>query len=110
MAFQIPHTGPAAERPAPVPRRPQRPRLVTFLIKHAFIGFTGGVLFVAAMLLFNVGNLATLVIQSDVGVFATALLTFTIGLTFASLQMGFAVMFLVDDVDKGPRGPADTST
>jgi hypothetical protein len=79
---------------------------VRYLVKNAAIGFSMAVLFVAAMLYFNVGNLMALIVQSDVGLFAIVLMTLVIGFTFASLQMGFAVMFASDDIDKEISGPA----
>ncbi|MBO6673582.1 MAG: hypothetical protein JJ908_08550 [Rhizobiales bacterium] len=88
------------------PGRMPKPPLVRFLIKNAAIGFATAVLFVAAMLYFNVGNLMALIVQSDVGLFAIVLMTLMIGFTFASLQMGFAVMFASDDIDKGQPGRA----
>jgi hypothetical protein len=81
--------------------KPPKPPLVRFLVKNAVLGFAMAVLFVAAMLYFNVGNLMALIVQSDVGLFAIVLMTLMIGFTFASLQMGFAVMFASDDIDKG---------
>ncbi|MFK7792078.1 MAG: hypothetical protein AB8B88_05330 [Devosiaceae bacterium] len=77
------------------------PHLVRFLIKNAAIGFVMAIPFMAAMLYFNIGNLMTIIGQSDAGMLALALLTVMIGLTFASLQMGFAVMFRSDDIGKG---------
>ncbi len=84
---------------SPQSRKHSEP-LVRFLVKNALIGFTMAVGFVALMLFFNVGNLMTLVVGTDIGILALALLTFMIGLTFASLQMGFAVMFSSNDIGK----------
>ena len=75
------------------------PPLVRFLVKNAAIGFAVAVVFVGAMLTFNIGNMAALFLQSGVGLFAVALMTIMVGLTFASLQMGFAVMFASYDLD-----------
>ncbi|MEM6711145.1 MAG: hypothetical protein AAF590_02560 [Pseudomonadota bacterium] len=72
--------------------------LVPFLAKNAAIGFGMAILFVAAILIFDVGNVATLVSQSSFGVFAVALTTFMVGLTFAGLQMGLAVMTRNDEM------------
>ncbi len=74
--------------------------LVPFLVKNAAIGFLIALVFVGAILVFNVGNLMTVAMQSGVGVFAIALMTIMIGLTFASLQMGFAVMFRAETIGK----------
>lgn len=83
------------------------PPLVLFLIKNAAIGFVMAFIFVGVMLAFNVGNMMTVATQSDVGIFAMVLMTLMIGLTFSSLQMGFAVMFRADDIGKNDKGPGD---
>ena len=84
------------------------PPLVRFLVKHAVMGFTAAGLFVATMLYFNVGNLMALVSGSDVGVLAVAMLTLMTGLTFASVQMGLAVMFGSDGIGSPPRRATDS--
>lgn len=89
------------------PRAGKMPPLVRFLVKNAAIGFVMAAIMVAGMLTFNVGNIFTLVMQSDVGIFAVALMTFMIGLTFASIQMGFAVMFSYEDIGKPPAERSD---
>ena len=85
----------------------ERPPLVRFLVKHAVIGFTAGVLFVTTMLYFDVGNLMTLISQSDIGVMAACLLAGMVGLTFASVQMGLAVMFSSESIGAPPRRATD---
>lgn len=86
---------------------PSAPHLVRFLVKHAAIGVTMAVVFVAVILVFNIGNLTVLFVQSDIGPLAIALTTVMISLTFASLQMGFAVMFSSEDIDKHDAGRCD---
>lgn len=68
------------------------PLLVRFMLRHALVGFAMAIAFVALILVLDLGGLATLVSTSDLGILAVALLTFFTGLTFASLQMGIAVM------------------
>lgn len=89
------------------PANQPAPKLVRFLVKNAAIGFAVAIVFVGAILTFNVGNLATVFAQSGVGMFAVALMTFMIGLTFASLQMGFAIMLAARDDDHDQTGPGD---
>ncbi|MEO1039449.1 MAG: hypothetical protein AAFX09_07870 [Pseudomonadota bacterium] len=67
------------------------PDLVRFLIRHALIGFIVAILFVAAILVFDFANLRTLASQSSAGLLAILLLALFIGLTFASVQMGYAI-------------------
>lgn len=81
-----------------------KPPLVVFLVKNAAIGFAGAIAFVVAILVFDVGNLMTIATQSGVGVFAMILMTLMIGFTFASVQMGFAVMFHSDKIGHNRPG------
>jgi membrane glycosyltransferase len=80
------------------------PTLVLFLARHALIGFALAVVFVGALLGFDVARLGTLVWASPSGPIAVAALTFAVGLTFASAQMGFAVMLLGEESDDGTGG------
>ncbi|GAB4068726.1 hypothetical protein KHC28_26985 [Ancylobacter sonchi] len=73
------------------------PRLVSFLIRHALIGFGIAVPFVAALVFFDVAGFGWLALGSSSGLLALGVLTVAVGLTFASLQMGFAVMLLGEE-------------
>lgn len=73
------------------------PRLVTFLIRHAAFGFAVAIAVVALMMITDFTNLRTLIIGSDGVVLPLFLLTFFLGLTLASVQMGIAVILLRDD-------------
>ncbi len=79
------------------------PALVKFLVGHAVIGVSLAAVFVGALVAFDVANLGTLVRTSSDGLLAVVLLTFGLGITFGSVQMGFAVM-LMSDEDEPPRG------
>jgi hypothetical protein len=76
---------------------PGLPLLVRFLMRHAAIGFGLAIVFVGLLLALDIGGIATLIFASSSGSLALAVLTFSVGLTFSSVQMGFAVMFLRDD-------------
>lgn len=80
------------------------PKLLQFLLVHAVIGFGVAGLFVSALILLDIGGFATLVSRSDIAPLAVSVLTFFLGLTFASVQMGVAVMLLPKENDPGPRG------
>lgn len=75
------------------------PHLAWFLLRHAVVGFGAAIATVAAMMLLDVGGLRTLLFQSDAAWLALFLLTFFMGLTFGSAQMGFAIMS-----ENGPGG------
>ncbi|SON55473.1 hypothetical protein HDIA_1932 [Hartmannibacter diazotrophicus] len=72
------------------------PLLVRFLARHALIGFGIAIAFVTTILMLDIGGLGALVTSSPSGCLAAVVLTFAIGLTFSSVQMGFAIMFLAD--------------
>jgi hypothetical protein len=68
------------------------PDLIRLLLRNAAIGFAAAAFFVAALLVTDTGGVGTLVMNSDMALLAVVILTFFVGLTFASAQMGFAVM------------------
>lgn len=85
------------------------PKLATFLFRHAVVGFVLAAAFVGLLLLNDVSGLASLAAHDSAGIFVVCLLTFFVGLTFSSAQMGFAVMLAKDsdddESDKGRRFP-----
>lgn len=80
------------------------PFLVRFLVRHAVIGIGVAAVFVALMVAFDVAHLGTLFATSADGPLAIIVLTLALGVTFGSVQMGFAVMLMSDsDEPKGGR-------
>lgn len=79
------------------------PWLVKFLARHALVGIAIAAVFVGALCWFDVARLGTLVRTHEDGLLAVILLTFGLGVTFGSVQMGFAVMLMGKD-DEPPRG------
>lgn len=79
------------------------PVLVRFLVGHALVGFGLAILFVGTLTALDVFHLGALLRGSEDGLLALAVLTFAVGLTFGSVQMGFAVMLMSDD-NEPPRG------
>ncbi|MDQ0503718.1 hypothetical protein [Xanthobacter agilis] len=79
------------------------PFLVRFLVTHAVIGVSLAVVLVGAMVAFDVAGIGTLTTTSEDGLLALVLLTFGLGVTFGSVQMGFAVM-LMSEGEEPPRG------
>ena len=80
------------------------PKLVRLYITNVLIGFAIAAAFVAMLLWFNLGNLWSLVSNSDVGLLAVFLLWFSNGIVFAGVQFGIAVMRLKEDEPKTGRG------
>lgn len=79
------------------------PVLVRFLVRHALIGIGLAVVFVGTLTAFDVFHLRSLFLGSADGILALVVLTLGVGVTFGSVQMGFAVM-LMDDDDEPPHG------
>jgi len=69
------------------------PALVRFLIRHGLIGFVIGVAFTALILVLDIGSIRTLTAGTADGLGVRLLLAFFICSTFASAQMGVAVMW-----------------
>ncbi|MGB0085360.1 MAG: hypothetical protein WBP94_08330 [Rhodomicrobiaceae bacterium] len=80
------------------------PELIKLLLRNAAIGFGIAAIFVTLLLLSDTGGVGTLVANSDMGVLAVFMLTFFTGLTFGSVQMGFAVMTAHKQDDGRGRG------
>ncbi len=80
------------------------PDLIKLLIRNAAIGFGVAIVFVACIMLFDIGSVGTLVYSSDTGFVALFMLTFFMGLTFGSAQMGFAVMLSGAEKDRPGGG------
>ena len=80
------------------------PPLVRFMIMHAAVGFALAFVFVGAILAVDLSGLRSLMMASDMGWIALFMLTFFSGLTFASVQMGLAVMMMGEDEGGTPPG------
>jgi hypothetical protein len=79
------------------------PRLVRFLAWHAAIGAAIAMLALAAILAWDVSGLRGLVLGSGEGLLGGAMLAAGLALTFASVQMGAAIMLLPWDAPSPPR-------
>lgn len=85
------------------------PEPVRFMLKHALFGYAAALVFVTLFLALDLGGLASLMRSSEFGLLAMALLFFFTGLTFASLQMGIAVMSLRPEQKENDGGPAGSA-
>lgn len=89
------------------------PKLIRFLARHAAFGFIIAVITVSLMMMSDFAQLRTLIMASDIGWLALFMLTFFLGLTLASVQMGIAIVLLDErhgDPGRPQRGrvlPAD---
>lgn len=80
------------------------PFLVRFLVTHAVIGISVAAALVGGMVAFDIAGLGKLLTTSEDGLLALVLLTFGLGVTFGSVQMGFAVMLMGSEGDGPTRG------
>lgn len=69
------------------------PDLLRFLLRHAALGAALGIGFTAIILVLDIGSIRTLTQGTATGTGVRLLLAFFVGSTFASVQMGVAVMF-----------------
>ncbi|MBL8710674.1 MAG: hypothetical protein JNL25_15885 [Rhodospirillaceae bacterium] len=83
------------------------PKLVIFMLRHVAIGFAVAIVAVGALLALDPGGIGTLMTGSSWGLLAAGLLAFFLGLTFASVQMGIAIMSLKGESPSGSGGGAD---
>ena len=79
------------------------PKLVRFLLVHATYGFLIALAAVGSLLFVDAFSIRSLIAGSPDGFLALFVLVFMMGLTFASVQMGAAVMLLGSD-DDTPKG------
>lgn len=70
---------------------------LSFLATHLLCGVAGGLTFGLAVLLIDLGNLRTLVLQSNNPVLVLVLFFFGLFVTFGSVGMGVGVMSLGRD-------------
>jgi len=83
------------------------PDLVRFLIRHALAGAVIGVVFTAVILVFDIGSIRTLTQGTAQGIGVRLLLCFFVSSTFASAQMGIAVMAPPSRKDDPTAPPGD---
>jgi len=78
-------------------------QIIRFAIRHSVFGFCLSAVFVTALIWADVAQLRTLFAASPVGWLAALMLFFFTGLTFASVQLGIAIMQLGREERGQPR-------
>ena len=79
------------------------PELVRLYIRSVFVGFSVSAVFTAALIWWYVAGIGHLIIGSDIGWIAAAMMVFFNGIVFAAVQFAFKIMAMADDND-GPKG------
>lgn len=78
------------------------PELVRLYVQSVAIGFAIAVAFTSGLLWLDVGGLGHLVLGSDIGGVAVAMLVVFNGIVFSAVQFAFRVMAMAGD--EGPKG------
>ena len=79
------------------------PKLVRLYIVNAALGFGLSAAFLGAILALNLGGLADLILKSEMGLVAAAMMFVFNGIVFGAVQFGIVVMSLGSE-DEPPRG------
>lgn len=99
-------TAPQNKRPgSKKPPREPLPKLIVFLMVHCGIGLAIGVIFTTIIIQLNTAGIKDMLVASSEPFIPMFLLYATTGLSFASLNMGAAIMLLPQDEDKEDDPP-----
>ena len=79
------------------------PELVRLYIRSVFVGFGISVIFTAALVWWDVAGIGHLILGSDIGWIAAAMMVFFNGIVFAAVQFAVKIMAMADD-GEGPKG------
>lgn len=79
------------------------PKLVRLYIESVLLGFLISAGFTAGLIWLDVAELGHLVMASDVGLIAVAMLVVFNGIVFSAVQFAFKVMGMAETED-GPKG------
>jgi len=79
--------------------------IIVFAVKHTAFGFGLAAVFVTALVWADVAGLGTLFAAAPAGWLAAGMLVFFTGLTFASVQLGIAIMQLGREDGRSARAP-----
>jgi TRAP-type C4-dicarboxylate transport system permease small subunit len=78
------------------------PKLIRLYIVSVAIGFALATAFVGALVWLDVAGLGHLILGSDMGLVAVAMMVVFNGIVFSGAQFGFVIMQMADR-DDGPR-------
>jgi TRAP-type C4-dicarboxylate transport system permease small subunit len=79
------------------------PDLIRLYIRSVVVGFVVSVVFTAGLVWWDVAGIGHLILGSDIGWIAAAMMVFFNGIVFAAVQFAFRIMAMAED-DQGPRG------
>lgn len=79
------------------------PELVRLYIRSVFVGFGVSAAFTAALIWWDVAGIGHLILGSDIGWIAAAMMVVFNGIVFSAVQFAVKIMAMAQD-DEGPRG------
>ena len=79
------------------------PELVRLYIRSVAIGFGISALFTAGLVWWDVAGVGHLILGSDIGLVAAAMLVMFNGIVFSAVQFAFRIMAMAETED-GPKG------
>jgi TRAP-type C4-dicarboxylate transport system permease small subunit len=79
------------------------PELVRLYIRSVAVGFAVSAVFTAGLVWWDVAGIGHLILGSDIGWIAAAMMVFFNGIVFSAVQFAFRIMSMAED-DQGPRG------
>ena len=79
------------------------PELIRLYIRSVLVGFGISAVFSAALVWWDVAGIGHLILGSDIGWIAAAMMVFFNGIVFAAVQFAIKIMAMGQD-DEGPRG------
>lgn len=80
------------------------PKLVRLYIVNAALGFALSAVFLGAILALNVGGLGDLILGSEMGWVAAAMMFVFNGIVFGAVQFGIVIMSMGSDDDRPSGG------
>lgn len=79
------------------------PELVRLYIRSVALGFLISAAFTAGLVWWDVAGVGHLILGSDIGLVAAAMLVVFNGIVFSAVQFAFKVMAMAEE-DEGPKG------
>lgn len=79
------------------------PELVRLYIRSVALGFAISAVFTAGLIWWDVAGIGHLILGSDIGLIAAAMMVVFNGIVFSAVQFAFKIMAMAED-DEGPKG------
>lgn len=84
------------------------PKLISLYIRNILVGFVVSLVFVGLLLGLNIANLRHLILTSDIGYIALALLVMFNTIVFGGVQFAMTIMSMAEDDTDSSGGKRDS--